>query len=543
VSGVLLTYENVRATCDDLPEAIGKDRFARIIETFSPEEAKGLPAYQLKRAQAHPLAVQWHALMQEVQASEAAGRLQLSEGSVFLVDHLIRLKGLLAVRRIERILRRLEVAAEYHSAMFEILILSHYRQGGANIEVVQEKPGVRTADLVVHVGSNDVYIECKSLEDQSRREERLWEQIEQQIIKALNRFKRSWRVSITSSRVVTGRDIATVNAATLVNIRTGNTSPTQTSDGAFSISFEPFEPPWDTWRLGDLNSMQRRTEHGYAECEQGHDAHGRAVHRNPMTVEVTPFFEPDQTGRILDDVNDAHGQIPAGSCGILHVEIPFRDGPRLLDVGDQAFQRVFGLLRSKPRLNAAVLSARTFLKNVRDGENPVYDYFVIVPNGKAGAKLPKDFAIQGWNETLLKMRKPPQWQTLLWWWKIFKLKISDWRFPLPTLVHQPADLHALASSKEGTLFIEFVINQPLPEQQGKSLLNYCTRDGLQQLRLWQSFKNHFRADIVYPSFGRRTFRGDLNDLTIDEPHRLALSWSDAAPSLAVDGRLLHQIVE
>jgi hypothetical protein len=407
---------------------------------------------------------------------------------------------------------------------------------------VQEKATTRerTADLVVHVGSNDVYIECKSLEDQSRREGRIWEQIEQQIIKALNKFTRSWRVSITAQRTVTGRDIAPLNALVSSNIESGILSPLSTSDGAFSISFEPFEASWDDWRLGDLNSIQRRTERGYAECEQAHDANGRAVYRNPMIVEVSPFFDSDHTDRILDDVNDAHGQIPAGSCGILHVEIPFRDAHRLLDVADQAFQRVFGLLRTKPRLNAAVLSARTLLRNTRDGENPIHDYFVIVPNAAARIGLPEGFAIQGWNETLLEIRKPPLRDTIRWWWKLLKLKIRDRRFTLPTNVRQPSDLRFLAASKEGSLYIEFVINQPLPEQRGRSLLNYCTRDGLQQLRLWQSFKDHFRADIVYPSFGRRTYRADLNDLTVGATHRLALSWSDAAPSLAVDGRQLEQ---
>jgi hypothetical protein len=543
-TGVSLNVDNLRATCDELVQVIGAERFRRISATFTPEKTRGLPAYHLMRAQAHPLAVEWHELMQAVEKSEETRTIALPERSLFLLDHLVRLKLLTAVPGIERILLRLEQRDQYYSAMFEILILSFYHERGAPIEVVAEasRSGQRRADFVIRHGSQCVHIECKSLEDHSRKEGRIWEQIESSIMRALSSDKRCWRVLIIATRPVGGKDISTIVSLASAQIKQGALDSFATPDGGVIVSFESSSAWPDAWQLGGIESIERRTDRGFIEAELSTNEAGAPLHRNVMVVESIPFYNPDETKRILDDVSDAHGQIPDGICGVVHIEIPFRESGRLLDIADVAFQRTFGFIKKKRRLNAAVLSARTLRKGIKDGENPISDYYVVIPNPEAATHLPNDFAILGWDERLPEIRKETIWQTIRWWVKVIRIFLFHKPHAWPKNINRPSDWSAV-SGREGTVLIEFGINQPLPEQLGRSIVNYCSRDGRRQIRLWQSFKNHFRADIVDVSFGRRTFRTDLNDLAVGVAHKLAVGWSAESPTAAIDGRLLEPIAD
>jgi hypothetical protein len=223
------------------------------------------------------------------------------------------------------------------------------------------------------------------------------------------------------------------------------------------------------------------------------------------------------------------------------VEIPYRNSARILDVGDLAFQRTFGFLKQRPRINAVVLSARTQMPANKEGDRPVMDYFVVIPNAYPGARLPGKFRIVGAEDNIPVIAARPLLADLLWWAKLIWLWAKSRQVFWPTLVSGARDLEGTLSSGEGAIALEFNINAPLREQMGHSLLNYCSSDGTRQIRLWQSFRNHFRADIVERAFGRRTFRADLNDLSVGTVHKLAISWSGGAPTAAVDGQMLEEI--
>ena len=260
-----------------------------------------------------------------------------------------------------------------------------------------------------------------------------------------------------------------------------------------------------------------------------------------MVVEITPFFERDELKRVLKVIQDAHGQIPAGSAGVLHIEIPHKNSARLLEVADGVFQRVFGVLKSRTRMRAVALSARTFDLKVKEGGDPIIQYVSIVPNGNKNIVLPKEFFVLGFDERGPPLRVPTWSQRLadFFFWLLLWIR-GEWpHFP----VKRPgkSDFDMLLEGGVGTMFIEFGIYEPLSDQIGRSLFYYCSRDGRRQLRLWQSFKDHFRADVVDTLFGRRVFRANLNDLEVNRQHRLAISWSDQSLSIAVDGRVLEEI--
>jgi hypothetical protein len=505
-----------------------------------------LAAYQLEKAKAHPMAVEWHELMQAVDNSEKAGKLLLPERSLFLLDFLVRLRGLLDLSGIERVLKKLESAGDYFSTVFEIFTLSAYRQIGANIEIVSEstQPNERRADFLVR-GKPDCYVECKSLEDLSRREERLWEQVEGRVVKVLLKHRRSWRVIIRAKRALKGNDIADILAVITSRVKAEDINPVRIADGQMDIEFQIYTIMPDVWLPGGQDAIKTSSPRGLWECESATDAEGKSIHRNAVIVEVDPFIKVDETGRILDDISDAHGQIPEGACGIVHVEVPFRKGPRLLEVCDLAYQRTFGLLRRKGRLNAAVLSGRTMEPNMKKGGNTFADYYAIIPSPGPKTALAQEMFVLGSTPrgaAVSGLIKKSLMDDVRWWGRLIWMRLTGKIKMLPQNVSQPADFGKIGSNREGSIILHFGIYEPLPQQIGKSLIHFCSRDGTRQVRLWQSFENHFRADIVYPSFGRRTFKGDLNDLGVGVTHKLGIGWSANGISVAVNGEMLEPIV-
>jgi hypothetical protein len=538
--GVNVTVQNIRSICDMLRCSIVPQKFDQIVATFKPETVQGLAAFHLHRAQAHPLAVEWHELMQAVEKSEIANALLLPERSFFLLDNLVRLKSLLDMPNIDRILNKLNTGREYFSTMFEVFILSSYRQIGSEIQILAEStvPGERSADFLVRANGEACYIECKSLEDMSRKEERLYEQLETQIMRALDDHKRSWRVQIRANRILHGRDISGLVALVVEAIESDDLSGLNSRDGNMSISFQRYTAFPHLWINGTHEDISRTFSRGLVECESATDASGNPHYKNAMIVESEPYVSNDESKRILADINDAHSQIPLGSSGIVHIEIPYKKGTRLLEVSDLAYGRVFGLLKKKRRLNATVLSARTLHADTANGSNPILNYFAIIPNSNPASSLPATFAILGTDSGTMRIQKGSRWSDLKWWWTTIKARFANGISAWPIAVTQTSQLAALGRSDEGTIVIEFGINQPMETQIGKSLLYYSSPDGAKQLRLWQSFANHFRADIVHPNFGRRTFKGDLNHLEVGKLHKAAIGWSAEGVSAAVNGEML-----
>lgn len=533
--GLLLSVANLRTVCEELAEVVGRERLQDVLATYEPQRIKGIPASLLHESQAHPLAVEWRELMDAVTASEREGQFLLPDRSYFLLDHLIRLRSISDVDNISELLDRLTKKDEYYSALFEIFILSFYRNAGNDIEIVPRTPHKRTPDFIVRAKNRDVYIECKSLEDRSRKEQRVWGQIEGRILRSLTKARRSWRVTIQAKRTLHGADIQIILGLAAERIKADSLAAQQTPDNGVTLTFESFANP-SVWQFGGVQ-IERRTERFVAEADHRIGRNGNLLHRNIRMVESAPFYSSNETKRILSDVSDAHGQIPEGQRGIVHIEIPFRNSGRILAVADDAFQRVFGLLKQRQRLNAVVLSSRIKNPSPREGQDAVWDYFVVVPNARPQRPLPKSFRIAGWSGAYYKQ---PVWDWVrqlfkFMWWNLKSQKLS-WR----TILNMRRELSRKGGGK-GFVAIKFDIGEPLSEQTGRSLYNYCSSDGTRQLRLWQSFENHFRVDIVDVSFGRRTFRSDANELSVGTVHDLAVGWSAESLWVAVDGRPLEPV--
>ncbi len=497
-----LSVGNIKEACETFRRLLGDELFLSLMGSFSPETAKGLRAYQLAVAKAHPFAVAWIQLQKDVARTVEQKTFALSERSIFLLDLFANLKAIADAPMFQTLLDNLKPRKQFFSTVFEAYVFSAYRQLGANIEIVpiSDKPRERRPDFVITPPhGRPVFVECKSLEDITREEERIWNEIKARLAREMFRHRRSWRITLTARRNVTGADIPDIIKAALSQLSAGRLGRNEVGDGAFAIKYE---------KLGDTENYQpfpldlpKRGEHGWVECESRVDDAGKTHYRHPVMVEVFPHFDADHTKRVLALIDTAYRQLSPTNPSVLHIEIPYRDGQRFLDVSDVVFHRTFQYLgKKKPRMSAVALNSRTIDRNMKEGGNPILNYHAIIPNPAPTNPLPANFAILGSNDMGLDM-----------------------------------------TSGEGTIMVEFEIYEPLPKQLGKDLYYHCSADGWHQLRLWQSFSNQFRADIVHPAFGRRTFKEDLNYLEINRLHKLAATFSSEDVRIAVNGAMIDPV--
>jgi hypothetical protein len=459
----------------------------------------------MHRARAHPFAIGWAELQTEVDLSVQRGSFQLSENSLFLLDHLVRLREVRSMPGIERILQNIEDANSYHSALFEVFILTLLIKKGIDVQIVEESkiPNERTPDFKVTTESGAVYVECKSLDDKSRFEERVWTQIEGRIIKILAKTKRYWLVSLKAHRIIGGSDIEPVLNCVRKRCDAGETDSCSTPDGAIDIAFQPISGAG--WQYGTFDPP-RKHERGWWEADQQYFC-GIPFYRHPVIVESEAFFDANEAGRIDTLIQSGYGQIQYDHPGIIVVQVPNRRGEQLLEICDGAFHRIFGTLKRRPRVNAVVLCARTIQKPIT--EHPISEYFAIIPNGHSEKALPEEFEVPG---------------------------ARQMQFPTKSGKIETVELELLG--EEGTLMCEFGLHQTMSEQRGRDIIYYCNRSGTNQIRAWQSYNDEFRVDIVMAKHGRQTFKSKVVDFEPDVTHKLCIAWSKDKITIAADGRML-----
>lgn len=486
---------------------LGPDALKRMLGDRMLNRPKSFADQQRQDASAHGFALHLEQLHRDVSQSKASRALQLSPGSVFFLDSISALEDYPKNEHWVDLLKKLSNSSQYFSTLFEAQIYASYRDKPFKVHPVGQAQGARTSDFVADCSTSRVFIECKSMEDLSVAEQPLWGTIQSRILKLMARHRRSWRISIRANRWIRGSDVEPMVKAVDQQLRSG--LPGEMHYDSMPIYCESYGS-YDVERAGDLGVHFDKDALVAVNAEIRRNPDGSMSYRGLVVVEVIRHQGEDESRRILAQIDQSYGQFQDGSPGILHIEIPYKDGARLLDVADRAYQRIFGYLRRKPRINAVVLSARTINTTTTVADRPVLTYYAVVPNPVPRHPLPADFSLLGSQSSA---------------------ELSE------ALESETFDLD------EGSLSFEFEFFEPLPQQIGRDVLYYSSPDGRRQLRLWQSFANRFRADIVSPVYGRRQAEADLNSLLAHRKHRFAMSWSAEGVSMAVNGAMLTRIGE
>jgi hypothetical protein len=494
---------------DFVQSSLGHKTFHALISGYLDRDRRGLQLHVQQENKAHPFAVQWERLLLDVRKSKEMNAVAFSEKSIFLLDWIVLFNEYKVREDGGYFLTKVKNKTQYYSAVFELYVYAAYWRTGQEMHPVTEEIGRRRPDYVVSLANKKLaYVECKSLEDLTIEEGKIWDQIHFRTVNIMRKLKKPWRLELHAKRHISGRDLEQILIGVKSFLLGDWKHILSILDGDMQISGEVLGEP-DVFQFGEFK-LPRRSETGLVEVEINRTPGGIAMYRNPMVVESRAHFEFDQTRRILNTIDESYSQFNDECPGFLHIEIPYGVGGRFLGVADNAYQRVFQYLENKPRINAVVLSSRYLNPQMKNDENPLVDYYFVVPNPKCRHEHPEGFAVLGSG-----MRHMP----------------IDEREEAPP----PFD------SSEGTVVLEFGLNEPLLQQAGCTLLSYCSPDGHHQLRLWQSLEGFFRVDAVAPTYGRRLLRANLNHLEERKLHKLAVSWSEQGIVAALNGNELSPL--
>lgn len=433
----------------------------------------------------HPLAWWVQQLNTDVERSLAAKSLYFHDESFWTLDLLADLLDCRNIPGFNRRLENLKDVSQFYSTKFEIHIAASYARQFEGVEFVDPNSQGKSNEMIIPFSKGDVFIECKSLQDQILQQKRVAYQIFLRMQGELEKFGVPIHMNFDMKCRLEFKDVVEI------------------ADSVCKF-------------LRGCGSLPSRMSNRYMVLTISHAAY--------TTINLNAWMPPEQTNQIVRTIKRASTQLPKNNASIIHVEVPYRFGPQLLRIADNSYDRVRSLLYNHSRINAVVINGMTRNENVRDGGNPIHYHADVVPNSTCKMSFPKDFSL---GVAIL----PP-----------FEGGDSQTNQSLPDDAIDVAKLDDLdLSSNQGTILVTFTINEPLPKQIGNSLIHKISKDGQNQLRIWQTFGNFARASIVHPEYGRIHLDTDLNDLETNRLHKIAISWSRDGITLACNGKIRGEI--
>jgi len=505
-----VTFNNIADRAELLKDLLGYDLFNKLIGGYdgTAAMAKGVPNYFRRRAAAHPFALAWHDLMEGAVRSKVAGSMQLSEQAIFLVDMYVNLRIAQHDEHFRDLLARLVGRNQFFSTLFEAFIFGVYDALiGMPVALVAESPstGERRPDLVSVLGNGKkVFLECKSLQDDVYLEDRIWSDIEIGIAKKLEAARGSYHL-----RIVAARQLEHTDAKSLIDTASDliENYPLLPSARIQDCDLEirellrepdtialPAHIPFDD----DYRTMT------------GANFDSSSIHKLWL-LETKPFPDPDQNKRLANLFKDAARQLPVDAPGVVHLQVPYRASGHFLDVVDAARPQLEEKLTRQPHVCVIVVTGRFLNKQMIAGCDPIVTFHTVIPNFSSKYRLPAGFSLLGSHDIATQRQRTDE-------------------FDVSALPGGVFDVHA-----EGAVFLEFYIDRPLADQEGRCLIQYCSPDGRRQLSAWQTYRNRFRFEVVHEALGRLTLAADLNHLAVGVAHKMLFGWNRDGIVCCVDG--------
>lgn len=509
-----ITVETLEEFATSFRALLGEDLFRRMLDGYDSGDAKGMTDHVQREGKAHPFAIAWDDLVKGAARSREAGVFSLSEKAYMLLDTLHSLSVAADDPDFDSLLRRLSGRDQFYSTAFEAFVLSAYRAAEVPVALIPEAAvaGERRPDLISKLPDGEVvFLECKSLQDDVRLEERVWSEIEARIGRALDASPLSLRVQIEASKRISHSDAATVVGAVADLI--GNFPRLRGAEVAdCEVWIDQIMAPGDVLRL-PLNFPH--SESGRLWAEATIDKQANEV-RKLWLVETKPYPDTEQGDRLVRLFRDAASQLPRGSPGVVHLQVPYRAAPHFLDVVDRARPLLEREIARRQHVCAAVISGRFLNKRMAIEGNPIETSHVVIPNFAGTQRLPSGFRVLGAEDGTEVLRRAKE----------------------VDMSHLPGGGFDVLS--EGTFLMQFSINEPLADQPGRYQFRHCSDDGLRQLSVWQTYGNRFRIEVVHSSFGRRELTLDLNHLEVGVDHKMCFTWSRDGIRVALNGDLLSR---
>jgi hypothetical protein len=504
-----ITVETLPETARSLSKILGDELLGQMVGGYDSADARGMSDHVRRRGRAHPFAVAWDDLIKGAERSRSEGRFLLSEDAYFLLEMLEDLSSAERDPEFVSLLKRLTGRDQFFSTAFEAFIFSAYKGLAVPIALVPEAGTrrERRPDLVARAGGFwPIYLECKSLQDDVRREEQAWSEIESRSAKYLEASPRNLKLRLEAGRRITNNDVTTVVSA--VSGLVDNFPLAKGAEaGGVRIQLSEIMPIGSRLHM-PLETLRRDGERGWLEASI--DPKTNMADR-VWIVESQQFPDVEQTDRLIRLFRDAANQLPKDCPGVVHLQVPYRASAHFMKVVDRARPGLERELSRRKHVCAIVITGRFLNQRMVSEGHPIDATHVVIPNFEASKEIPPGFRLLG--STLIS--------------EIFA-----------NVGH--ADLSQMPNGEfemtaEGAILFEFTINEPLTEQLGRYTYRYCSSDGRRQASAWQTYANAFRIEVVHETFGRRELNFDLNHLTVGTLHKMAFTWSADDLACALDG--------
>lgn len=499
---ITVSLEKLDYLHKEIEEFFGEEMIGAL-EVLS-SDIKGMTAHSRAEALAHPLAPVWKQFKKEMLRSKKESVLLFSEKSVKFLELYDSLLAISELDNFERINSRIRKKDHFYSAAFEAKIASSYLEEGCSVEIVDEAGSSRSPDFLIRTDEGGkIYVECKSLEDKKRTEIFLWDQLFPRIRNTLDRYRREWSIFIAPENILSGSDLDVIAKTIELAAEQGKVGDLKCP--GFIIRVRE-NPSLLKAKNGEISIGRGDSDLLYMEFDIATSTPPDFSVKNIRALSIEQFFTPNQFDRIDNALKTANKQLCEDTPYVVHVELPEGKGDKITEVVDFCYDRLLGKVKvDYKNVSILVISSFIFSDDQSFDTCGSREFHVLIPNYASRNNLPKGFGVLG---SCLPSNDVRQFES---------------------------------NPQEGSIVIEFSINEPLDAQQGRSLLWRSSNDGRYQLRLSQTHMNKFRVEVVTPDLGRKYQDFDLNWLPVGEPVKLAASWSEDGIRLAALGKIVNPV--
>jgi hypothetical protein len=489
--------------------------------------------------QKHPLLQEWLPLMEEAEQSIEKGIIVLSERRRRFLDKIFWLSTISHKPGFQDLIAKLRSRSHVQSTLFEAMVCAMHQKRGDNLEILSEQINEKTPDFQGKtIGGNHYFVECKSLEDNELESERIKRIIANRLIKMAARSRLTGRIAVTFAKTPTSRDIDFIISAAKENIVNRKSLISIEVDiNEIKIKYSP-GPIMIPIRINGLIDSTAKTvidfNHEEAsfiiasreslrtfaivaadvlfavECEaviKDNAGFIRAISEG-TAIEILQQEAYDVDRKLRRAVRSAAAQLPTNAAGLIYIELPFKYTRASQDIYDRNFEAVQRQLGADKQHVAAVLLYTRYLDREEDGTTESsFNHIYIIPNP----------AHQG---------------------NMSGLRIT---FADNTLPENVDTTSGYIRTKEGTILFAYNNRRPDLPQLGRVILLSSSPDGQEQLKIWRSFDDMLRVDIIHPSFGRKIFACKAPDIFSSATFKMGVTWSREGISVATgDGIMKNE---
>ena len=460
------------------------------------------PLHQHVRAEriAHPAMTYYDSFATDVDRLLRDGYFSLAPNTLFAIKLLSDTSDIQTLANAGRIIDRLRNASTFRSAAFEAAIATEFKHISHSLEIVEEGASKSMDLLQTAEDGGCLWIECKCLEHIEGLEYHLWHELLAAIEGRLMKRKRSWQISIFAERYVTGNDTRALRQAIEKAID-------QDCLGYFDVEDLGFQcvqiGNWDEWRDGPMAiTTNARTDLVNQLCQMKM-FDGKMQYKNAVVACVSAYQRTNETRRIAQVTKAAAAQAVPGELNCVYIELPYRDGARLVKIAADAYAEIQELLsRNHTRISCVVLVGLSIAKNHIADTNPMLGDFYVIPNPAAAKRCGPNNRIAG---------------------------------TLPSA--------GFSLSKSGAVELDLTISNPLNQQIGRTIFYRTSSDGFDQFRIWQTFNNSLRFDITLTPGFRLAIETRDARMRTNAMHSIRVEWNERGGGVSLDGERLKSTFE